>query len=217
MSVLRCWPFLAGKALIDAALAHGNVEHFVYASVERGGDRSISNPTDVPHFISKHHIEQYLLEKTKGTKMRYTILRPVAFMENMTNDFAGKGFNTAWKVALPTKPLQLVSTYDIGYFAAQAFMNPKSSTYADAAISLAGDNLTFAQANDIFKGHTGKPMLLTFDTLARTFLWGVKDMGLMFKWFDKEGFGADIPKLKQVHPALMNFETWLQQKSAWRN
>ena len=207
---------LAGKALIDAALAHGSVEHFVYASVDRGGDRSSLNATTVPHFISKHHVEEYLREKTQGTKMHYTILRPVAFMENLTNDFAGKGFSTAWKVTLGAKPLQLVATHDIGYFAAQAFLNPNSSQYSNTALSIAGDSLSFAQANEVFKGQTGKLMPLTFETLARTALWAVKDLGLMFSWFNKEGYGADTPSLKQMHPGLMNFETWLQQKSAWK-
>lgn len=205
-----------GKALIDAALAHGNVEHFVYASADRGGDRSASNPTQVPHFISKHNIEQYLIERTKGTKMRYTILRGTAFMDNLTNDFAGKGFSTAWKVSLGAKPLQLIATEDIGCFAAQAFLNPTSPQYANKAISLAGDSLSFEQANDIFQRQTGKPMPVTFATLARGILWAFKDLGVMFNWFEKEGFAADIPSLKQMHPGLMDFETWLQRCSAWK-
>lgn len=213
---IDCDCSLEGKALIDAALLHGNVEHFVFTSVDRGGAKSSTNPTPVPHFISKHHVEQYLKEKTQGTTMKYTILRPVAFMENLTNDFMGKGFSTMWKVSLATKPLQLVATEDIGYFAAQAFMNPSSKTYTNAAISLAGDELSWDQADAVFNSYTGKPMPMTFATLARTMLWGVKDLGLMFKWFAAEGYGADIAQLKQVHPGLMNFNTWLQQKSAWR-
>ena len=53
-----------GKALVDENIKRG-VQHFVYASVERGGDeRSWENPTDVPHFISKHRIEHYLRDRT---------------------------------------------------------------------------------------------------------------------------------------------------------
>jgi len=69
-----------GKALVDGALENG-VKMFVYTSVDRGGDdKSFDNPTDVPHFISKYHIEHHLVEKAKG-KMDYTILRPVAFFD----------------------------------------------------------------------------------------------------------------------------------------
>ena len=78
-----------GIQLIDAAVAHGSVQQFVYASADRGGSRSSSDPTNIPHFISKYHIEKYLEEKAPQANMGYTILRPVAFMENLTNDFPG--------------------------------------------------------------------------------------------------------------------------------
>lgn len=68
-----------GKALIDESVKYG-VKHFVYSSVDRGGDeKSWSTPTPIPHFISKHHIEQYLRDNAK--EMGWTILRPVAFMD----------------------------------------------------------------------------------------------------------------------------------------
>jgi nucleoside-diphosphate-sugar epimerase len=66
--------------MVDGALAAG-VKFFVYTSVERGGnDKSYDNPTNVPHFISKHNIEHHLVENA-GDKMQWTILRPVAFMD----------------------------------------------------------------------------------------------------------------------------------------
>jgi uncharacterized protein YbjT (DUF2867 family) len=45
------------KPLICAA-AESGVKHFVFSSVERGGDElSWENPTDVPHFVTKHNGE----------------------------------------------------------------------------------------------------------------------------------------------------------------
>ncbi len=69
---------IQGKALVDEAVKRG-VKHFVYTSADRHGDKSSSNPTNVPHFISKHNIEQHLVKKTSDGKMTWTILRPVAF------------------------------------------------------------------------------------------------------------------------------------------
>jgi uncharacterized protein YbjT (DUF2867 family) len=83
-----------GKALIDAALEHG-VEHFVYTSVDRHGADSETLETDIPHFISKAHIENHLREKA-GKRMTWTILRPSAFMDNIVQGFAGKIFPTAY-------------------------------------------------------------------------------------------------------------------------
>src|SRR5690606_21489140 len=100
-----------GKALIDVALAE-RVKHFVYTSVDRGGDRSLQNPTNIPHFISKHNIEKYLLDKTaNGAKMEYTILRPVAFFDNMVPGFMGNVFNASWKW-VGNKKLQFIAVED---------------------------------------------------------------------------------------------------------
>ena len=79
-----------GIELVDAAITHGHVKQFVYTSADRGGSRSASDPTNIPHFISKYHIEKHLEEKARQANMAYTILRPVAFMENLTNSFPGK-------------------------------------------------------------------------------------------------------------------------------
>jgi hypothetical protein len=45
-----------GKALIDESIRQ-KVKFFVYSSVDRGGeDRSFNNPTNIPHFMTKHNI-----------------------------------------------------------------------------------------------------------------------------------------------------------------
>jgi uncharacterized protein YbjT (DUF2867 family) len=63
-----------GKAMVDGAVKAG-VKHFVYSSVERGGDEhSWENPTPIPHFASKHEIEHHL--KDTAGEMGWTILRP---------------------------------------------------------------------------------------------------------------------------------------------
>jgi uncharacterized protein YbjT (DUF2867 family) len=78
-----------GKALIDASLQHG-VEHFVFASADRHGTDSDSIVTDVPHYIRKAKIEKYLREECAETRMTWTVLRPVVFMEDIDLGFAGK-------------------------------------------------------------------------------------------------------------------------------
>ncbi|KAK4992775.1 hypothetical protein LTR66_003322 [Elasticomyces elasticus] len=203
-----------GKAIVDEAIAQG-VKKFVYTSVDRHGDDSYNNPTDVPHFISKHNIEHHLVDKTAGSSMDWTILRPVAFMDNMSPNFFGKMFNTAWKVGLPENcKLQFVSCHDIGYFAAQAFIKPEK--YSKKAISLAGDDLTFEETNKIFQEKAGHPLPTTFGFMGSGLLWGVKEMGIMFKFFKHPGYGADIKKLREEHPGLLNFGDWLEKKSKFQ-
>lgn len=63
-----------GKAMVDESVKAG-VKHFVYSSVERGGDElSWENETPIPHFRSKFQIEHHL--KENAGDMGWTILRP---------------------------------------------------------------------------------------------------------------------------------------------
>ncbi|CAI6094847.1 unnamed protein product [Clonostachys chloroleuca] len=196
-----------GKSLVDSALKHG-VEHFVYSSVDRGGDRSIDNPTDIPHFISKHNIEHHLINNAKNTPMSWTILRPVAFMENFQVGFVGKIFATAWRDNVKSRPLQLIATEDIGEFAAQSFLSPNE--FNGRSIGLAGDELTYSQLVDVFNKKTGAAPPTTFGFIAKLLLWLSKEMGTMFAFFEREGYGADIKELKKQHPGLKDLGSWLE-------
>ncbi|KAI1453185.1 NAD(P)-binding protein [Annulohypoxylon moriforme] len=203
-----------GKALIDASLKNG-VKHLVYSSVDRGGAKSDDSPTDIPHFISKHNIEQYLYEKTKGGQMNWTVLRPVAFFENLVPGFTGKVFSTSWKINLDrNQKLQLIATSDIGFFAAEAFI--KSEEYKNKKLSLAGDELTYDQFATIFKQKTGDELPTTFHFVAAFINWMVKELGYMFRWFHKVGYGADIASLRKLNPDMKDFGTWLETESQFK-
>lgn len=203
-----------GKALIDASLENG-IEHFVYSSVDRGGEkRSFQNPTPVPHFASEHKVEQHLLEKTSGGRMGWTILRPAGFMDNYVPGSMAKVFFTAWKVAIDKdQPLQLIACADIGHFAAQALMNPDK--YRGRAISLAGDELTFDQAAAVFKDKIGADIPTTYGVVGSLALWALKDIGTMFEWMNSEGFGADVEELRGEFPGMIDFSTYLEKDSGY--
>lgn len=201
------------KPLINASIDNG-VEHFVFTSVDRGGPgRSEKNPTVIPHFLTKHNIEEYLKEKSSGSKMSWTILRPVAFMDNLTPDFMGKGFASMW-AGVGSKPLQLIACRDIGLFAARAFQNPKE--YQGRAISLAGDELTLEQGKKVFKESLGTDMPETWGFVGAGIKMASKEMGTMFNWFAEEGYGADIKALRKEEPALQDFGTWLKETSGFK-
>lgn len=202
-----------GKGLIDVALKRG-VKFFLYSSVDRGGDASFESPTPIPHFISKHNIEHHLVRRAKGSGMEWTILRPVAFLENFTPDFYGKVFTTSWKVTVKGKPLQLISTRDIGFFGAKAFLFPEE--HKGKALSLAGDELTFKQMAEIFKSETGKNVPMTFEFVSRILMSMMKDLGYMFQWFYDVGYAANISELRKIHPGLKDFKTWLQEDSGFK-
>ncbi len=188
---------------------------FVYTSVDRHGEKSDTNPKFVPHFASKHYIELYLKEKAEG-KMTWTILRPTAFMDTLTPDFMGKGFATIIQVGLrPSRKLAFVATSDIGFFAAQAFLQPDSPEYKRKAISLAGDELTMKELQQVFREKQGYELPTTYEFVGRLMKWMLTEINVMFRWFDEEGYKVDIPNLKSMNPGLMSFGDWLEREGGF--
>ncbi|KAH7072420.1 hypothetical protein FB567DRAFT_202876 [Paraphoma chrysanthemicola] len=205
-----------GKKLIDAALKNG-ISHFVYTSADRGVN-SDTDPTPVPHFITKFNIEQHLKSKTAaaGTNMSWTILRPVAFMDNLTPDFFGKVFTTSWLLRLGlTQKLQLIATSDVGRIAAQAFIHAREEDYMNKSIGLAGDDINFEQMARVFEDKTGEKVPMTYMFVAKVLNWMVAELGVMFTWFRDTGFGVDVEKVRRENVGMKGFGNWLETESAW--
>jgi len=198
-----------GNSLIDESVKRG-VKQFVYSSVERGGnERSWDNPTPIEHFKSKHAIEHHL--KDNAGSMPWTILRPVAFMDNLAPGMQSRVFLTAMRDSLNGKPNQWIAVHDIGAFAAKAFDEPEK--HKGQAIGLAGDELTFDQQQAIFAEKTSAAPTPVFWFMGSFLKYMVTELGLMLNWFGDDGYKVDIKALRQQKPDLMNFETWLEQKS----
>ncbi len=138
-----------GKNVAEAAKAAG-VRHFVYSSVgaaHRGMGQA--------HFASKWEIEQYV----QSLGLPYTILRPVAFMDNYNWQRAAitNGMFTGFGLR-PEKGIQLIAADDIGAFVALAFDDPQA--YLGRTIELAGDELTEPQIADTLAKVIGRPVKL---------------------------------------------------------
>lgn len=198
-----------GTALIDAAVAHG-VRHFVYSSGDRGGpEKSADDPTTVKNFAAKYRIEKHLEKQAAASPqgMTYTILRPVTFFENITTDRHGMGFARMWEQV--GKKLQLVSTADIGWFAAQSFLHPEK--YRNAAITLVGDELTQPEADVIFKEVVGRPMPIAPCVVGSMVKLALKDtVGDMFAWFKNNGYGGSVDACRSTYPEMQDFRAWIE-------
>ena len=203
-----------GNNLIDASVANG-VEHFVFSSVDRGGVKSESSPTPVPHFISKHNVEKHLKDKVVGTSMTYTILRPTAFMENLSPGLFGRVFAAMW-MNMGSKSLQLVATKDIGVFAALAFKGSEDDAYRNQAIGLAGDELTQEQGSEKFWKAMGRSMPRAYGFWGSLLQTLIKEVGVMFGWFKDVGYGADIEQCRRLNPEMLDLEMWLKEESGFK-
>ena len=201
-----------GKALVDAAVEN-DVKYFVYSGVDRGGDKSDQTPTEIPHFISKHNIEVHLKNQAEGTGMDYTILRPVAFMDNLGNNLFGRMFAAMW-LNMGDTPLQLVGTRDIGVFAALAFS--KAEEFKGKAITLVGDEMTQKQGNEVFWKCFGRSMPRAYSVFGSLLQWMIPEVGTMFRWFVESGYGGDVAECRRLNPAMQNLESWYQEESGFK-
>lgn len=120
---------------------------------------------------------------------------------------------TSWNMVVKEGPLQLISSTDIGWFGAQAFLNP--TEYSGRGVSLAGDALKFEEANAIFKKRVGSDVPRMFEIVDKGILWASEELGTMFQWFNDEGCEADIEALRRKHPKWKWFQDWLELESQW--
>ncbi|EME43516.1 hypothetical protein DOTSEDRAFT_72783 [Dothistroma septosporum NZE10] len=205
-----------GKAMSAAAVDAG-IKHIVFTATDRGTNTD-TDPTAIPHFASKFHIEQDIIAKSKAQNdLTYTFLRPVAFYENLTDNFFGRAFTSIWRFNGPNRKLQLISTTDIGKVAADAFLHADSPEYRNKAISLAGDSISPDEAAKIFKEETGQDLVGTYPFLGRTLKWLLHEqLGIMFNWFKSDGFNVDVPELRKRYPFLKDFRVWVREESEWK-
>lgn len=215
---------------IDEAIAHG-VQNIVFSSVDRGGDeRSWSNPTDVPHFAEKHTIELHLRDAAAkaASPVSWTVLRPAAFMDNLQAGGQVCALMVSmWSISLkPTQTLQMIATSDIGLWAADSFVKRieaaskgvSETAYTNKAIGLAGTDITLSEMRAEFKRVIGKDAPWAWWIFGKLVLLFMSDMGRMFRWFGREGYGIDVNKLRTQGPgpAPKTFAEWLRTESGWK-
>lgn len=191
-----------GKAVADAAKAAG-VQHFLYTSVG-GAERN----TGIPHFESKWEVEQYV----RALELPATVIRPVFFLENihfMAQPAEG-GEGKVLPMGLhPERPLQMIAVDDIGAFAASVFNNPDE--YIGRELELAGDELTIPELAQKYAAITGEPLHFVPLTIDQVKAYN-EDMGIMFEWFNSNGYVAKIDELRKIHPELKDAESWLRSR-----
>jgi uncharacterized protein YbjT (DUF2867 family) len=193
-----------GTNVADAAKA-ASVGHLVYSSVG-AAHRGMGQK----HFESKWIIEQHI----HSLGVPYTIFRPAAFMDNynwsrafiLNGTFAGRGLR-------PEKGVQIIAVEDVAVFVALAFADPRD--YLGKTLELAGDDLTETQVAEVFTKVIGRPVKLG-PPAPGSFRRSDEEMRAMFEFFNGEGYTADVPALRKLHPGLLSLEAYLR-KNGWEN
>lgn len=194
-----------GMTFIDAA-READVRHLVFGSVV-AADRG----TGIPHFETKALIEAHL----KASRVPYTILRPVFFMENFLAPWVLPGIREG-KVSMGVnadRALQMISIRDIGEFALAAFRTP--DWYLRQTVEIAGDALTMPDALGMISRKTGRDIryeVIPPDRLEATV---GADMAKMYRWFNTVGYDVDIAQLRSIWEIPMTTFRDFVDRTSW--
>ena len=193
-----------GKLLADAA-KDADVEHFVYTSVgaaHRGmGQR---------HFESKWIIERYLEE----LDLPHTIVRPAAFMNTLEWARAGisNGLFPSWGIR-EDKKAQLIAVDDIGAIVAVVFSDRPS--FLGRTLEIAGDELSELEQAEALTKVIGRPVKVEPQQLPEGGAVDEEQLAAA-RFFNGEGYSADIAAVRKIHPGLHTLEHHLR-KAGWED
>jgi uncharacterized protein YbjT (DUF2867 family) len=188
-----------GIVAADAAKAAG-VGHLIYSSVADADKK-----TGIPHFESKYLVEKHVA----GLGIPYTISAPVAFMENIVAPWSiGALRQGTYAFAMPPKRvLQLVALADIGAFVAS--LAERREQVFGKRFDIAGDELSGEEQAKILSNAIGHPVTYREIPLVAARQQS-EDAALMFEWFARVGYDADIAALRTDFPEVRwhSFADW---------
>lgn len=188
-----------GINAVDAARRAG-VKHIVYTSVA-----SADQKTGIPHFDSKYRVEQHLAELA----VPYTIVAPVFFMENLLSPWWLPGLQAgSFAMAIPPeRKLQQIAVENIGRF--DAMVIELREPFLGQRIDIASDELSGSDMARILTQAAGRQIEYVQQPLEQVRSWS-EDFATMYEWFDRVGYSAAIPKLRQEYPEVgwKGFRDW---------
>lgn len=193
-----------GKSFAKAARDAG-VQHFVYTSVA-----SADRKTGIPHFENKWRIEETV--RALGFPS-HVVLRPVFFMDNFLLPWFKPGDSGQMMMAIsPQTVLQMIAVGDIGKYGLWAFDNPQKLN--GRGIDIAGDARTMPDTARIISKAAGKAVEFVPVPIEEVRK-ASADYALMFEWFDRVGYDADIPGTsKESGITPTTFPDWAG-RAAW--
>lgn len=187
-----------GRALIEAARA-AQVSHVVFSSVA-GADRG----TGVPHFDSKYEVERML----RAADVPHSVVAPVYFMENLffPHQVAALKAGVYSQALPPERKLQQIAVSDIGMIAVHILEN--RDAFLGERFDVAGDDLSGSEQAAILSRQLGRSIRYEAQPLEDLRAFN-HEMAVMYEWFDRVGYNADIGALRRTFSGLRTFASWL--------
>ena len=195
-----------GKNVAAVAKQVG-VQHLVYGSAGIG-----VKGTGIPSWESKMVIEDYM----KSLGLPLTVLRPMAFMELMTDKKFFPAVST-WhimpKLMGSSRDVGWLCVDDLGFIVAKAFAQPDQ--FIGKEIRLASDIKTIDECRGIYRKVMGKnsPHFPMPVWMFERFGFVGKDLSIMWRWLRRETFDMDTNTTLTIHPDAFSVQAWLEKEN----
>jgi uncharacterized protein YbjT (DUF2867 family) len=169
--------------------------------------------TGVPAWESKLVIEEHM----KSLGLPLTILRPMAFMELMTEKNFFPPVST-WhimpKLMGGSRKLPWLCTDDLGFIVAKAFAEP--DRFVGKELQLASDVHSLDECRTIYREVMGKnpPRFPLPVWLFERFGFVGKDLGIMWRWLRTASFDLDTETTRTIHPDALTVRAWLKKQNS---
>lgn len=193
-----------GKNVVDAAAGAG-VSHLVYGSAGPG-----TPGTGVAAWDVKLEVAEYA--RSRGLPL--TVLRPMAFMELMTDKDLYPPV-AAWhlmpRLVGEERPIPWLSADDLGAIAARAFADPAS--YVGSDLALAADLRSLFECRTIWRRVTGRsprrfPMpVWLFERFVGP------DLTRMWRWLATHEVDVDLADTRAHYPNVATVEEFVRRRT----
>lgn len=189
-----------GRNVAQAA-AEAGVGHVVYGAAGIGDE-----PTGVGSWDSKLTVAQHF----RDHGLRLTVLRPMAFMELMTD----KGYYpniTVWhlmpKLMGATRPIGWLCLDDLGAIAARVFADPER--WGNTAVNLVSDVRSIDECRALWRELTGRgPRGLPMPVwLFERFVGS--DLPTMWRWLRTAEFDMSTTTTREILPEARTVRDWM--------
>lgn len=194
-----------GTNVADAAHA-AEVQHVVYGSAGTG-----ASDTGIAWWDSKLAIEAHM----RALGLPLTIVRPVAFMELMTDrDFYPpvSTWHLMPKLAGSATPIPWIAVDDAAAVEALAFAEPDS--YIGRDLKLAAELRSIDECRELYREVLGRrprgfPMpVWMFNRVAS------RDLVTMWRWLGASEPAGNSDTLRAIRPEALTVREWLQRREA---
>jgi len=204
-----------GYNVVNAIKQRSNqVKHVVYNS----GAEADNVPNKMEEFWSKADIEKYMAKELPPLQITWSVLRPVAFLDNLDDPKNGNPLKKG-SVKMLTKPncsVKYISCTDIGKGSAALLMNPEM--YAGQKIDAATCEYTGPELAKILSEVSGTECKYKI-SVPKPVLWlFVRNLYHMVNWFENVGYiETNMDPFQKIVPDYQDAKSWFAAKGQWTN